>query len=314
MQDARLSRSEFPAPPERNLAAAGAIFGYAALIGATDNLVRLVAAGVGVWQFHALRGLVALMLLFCLARLGGRSLRPRRAGAVALRSLLVGGGILIYFICLAAMPVAVASAGLFTAPIFILIVGRLAFGTPVTAAQALAAALGFAGTLLVLGPGAVAGFAGPLAALPVLAGFLYGMGNMVTRRWCGAESTEALTAAFFLTMTLFGAFGCIVLWLHPVPVPEGVAGFVLRGPVRPEAVHLGWILFHALAAVLGIWLCVRGYQFAAPARAAIFEYALLPAAAFWGWALWGEVLAPRAALGILLIALAGVAILRGARG
>jgi drug/metabolite transporter (DMT)-like permease len=45
----------------------------------------------------------------------------------------------------------------------------------------------------------------------------------------------------------------------------------------------------------------------------VFEYATLPASAFWGWVLWSEVLTPLAVAGMVLIAAAGVLIAARAR-
>ena len=52
----------------------------------------------------------------------------------------------------------------------------------------------------------------------------------------------------------------------------------------------------------------RAYQIADASRVAIFEYVILPASAFWSWALWGETLGRQAWMGIGLIIAAGAMI------
>ena len=292
---------------DRPLAALALIAGYAVLIGFTDNFVQVIAAELGLWQFHAMRTAMALLVLAAVAGPLRLRLRPVRWRAVAARSAIHATAMVIYFGALAFLPVAVVAAGLFTAPIFVLLIGGLIYRQAITAVQVAAVATGFAGVVLVLGPEAMAG----AAVLPVLAGALYAVGNVATRAWCGQESAAVLAAGFFAALGLFGLAGMAVLSALPVPlsVAEGAAGFLTRGVVWPGPAIWGWTLVQAVGSLLAVGLMVRGYQVTTAARASIFEYLVLPAAALWGWLLWGQMLAPRALLGLVLIALAGAIII-----
>ncbi len=205
---------------DRTLAAAGLILIYALVIGFTDNYVRVIAAEAGLWQFHATRSVMALALLALAAVPLGLRLRPVRPWAVAGRSAIHGFAMLIYFGSLAFLPVAQVAAGLFTAPIFVLLISRFAFGHPIGPVRILAVAMGFLGVLLVLGPSAM-GDASVAALLPILAGAMYALGNIATREWCAAESAETLLGGFFVALGVLGLAGLAVLWLLPVEVPEG---------------------------------------------------------------------------------------------
>ena len=295
------------AAADRTLAAAAAILGYAIIIGFTDNFVRVIAADSGLWQFHALRGVMAMAILGLAARPLGLRLAPQNLGAVAGRSLIHGCAMLIYFGCLAFLPVATVAAGLFTAPIFVLLISRFAFGHPVGPYRIAAVLIGFLGVILVLGP-ASGERIGAATVLPVAAGALYALGNLATREWCAGETAETLLAGFFVTLGLFGLIGMAVLALWPVPVPEGAAGFVLRGATVPTGRFLIWTFVQAAGSLIGVGLMIRAYQIAAASRVAIFEYVILPASALWSYLLWAELVSPRAALGMGLIFLAGLII------
>ena len=295
------------AAADRTLAAAAAILGYAIIIGFTDNFVRVIAADGGLWQFHALRGVMAMAILGLAARPLGLRLAPQNLGAVAGRSLIHGCAMLIYFGCLAFLPVATVAAGLFTAPIFVLLISRFAFGHPVGPYRIAAVLIGFLGVILVLGP-ASGERIGAATVLPVAAGALYALGNLATREWCAGETAETLLAGFFVTLGLFGLIGMAVLALWPVPVPEGAAGFVLRGATVPTGRFLIWTFVQAAGSLIGVGLIIRAYQIAAASRVAIFEYVILPASALWSYLLWAELVSPRAALGMGLIFLAGLII------
>jgi drug/metabolite transporter (DMT)-like permease len=299
--------------PNRTMAALGAVLIYACVIAFTDNYVRVIAQDAGLWQFHATRTAMAFALLAVLAVPMGLRLWPRRARGVLARSVIHGAAMLIYFGALAFLPVAQVAAGLFTAPIFVLLIQRFAYGQPISGVQVLAVAVGFSGVVMVLGPEAVSG-ATFAALLPVIAGALYAMGNIATRQWCQGESAETLVAGFFGMLGVMGLVGMAVLLAFPLPVPEGAEGFLQRGPVWPSGTFLWWTFVQAAGSLLGVGMIIRAYQIADASKVSVFEYVILPASAGWGFVLWGETLSWLAVAGMALIATAGVLITRPSRG
>lgn len=304
-------------PPEtaarnRTLTAAGYILAYAFIIAFTDNFVRSIAADGGLWQFHATRTAFACLILAALAAPLGLNLWPRRPRAVLARSLIHGTCMVIYFGCLAFLSVAEVAAGLFTAPIFVLLISRFVYGHRIGPFRVLAVAMGFVGAMLVLGIGPGTEVT-PALILPILAGALYATGNIATREWCEGESAETLLMGFFLALGLFGLIGMGVLALWQPAVPEGPDGFILRGAVWPSGRFLFWTFVQAAGSLLGVGLMVKSYQIADASRVAVFEYVILPMSAFWTWALWGDLISLRAAIGICLIFAAGLIIAARAR-
>lgn len=295
--------------PNRTLAAFGAVLIYACVIAYTDNYVRVIARDAGLWQFHATRTVMAIAILAVLAIPLGLRLRPRRPKAVLARSAIHGAAMVIYFGALAFLPVAQVAAGLFTAPIFVLLIQRFAYDRPILGMQILAVMLGFAGVVLVLGPEAMKG-ATFAALLPVISGALYALGNIATREWCAGESAETILAGFFGMLGVIGLVGMAVLWVFPLPVPDGTEGFLQRGPVWPTGEFLWWTFVQAAGSLLGVGMIVKAYQIAEASRVSVFEYVILPASAAWGFVLWGEELSWIAVLGMSLIVLAGVLIAR----
>ncbi len=297
--------------PNRTIAAAMAVLGYAMLIGFTDNYVRVIAQDFGLWQFHATRSAMAMLILATLAFGLGLRLRPRRFSAVAFRSVTHGLAMLIYFGALAFLPVAQVAAGLFTAPIFVLLIQRFTLGHVIGAVQVLAVALGFLGVVLVLGPSALSG-ATLAAVLPIISGALYAVGNIATRELCSDESAETMVAGFFAVLGVFGLVGALALYFVPVVAAQGPDGFIQRGPAWPTASFLWWTFVQATGSLLGVGLIIKAYQMAEASKVAVFEYVILPCSAAWGWIIWGETLAPVAIAGMVMIALAGALISRHA--
>jgi drug/metabolite transporter (DMT)-like permease len=281
------------------------------VIGFTDNYVRVIASEGGLWQFHATRSAMVMCLVAALAIPLGLRLRPRNLRAVAARSAIHGMAMLIYFGALAFLPVAQVAAGLFTAPIFVLILSRFVYGHAIGPVRIVAVALGFLGVVMVLGPEALAG-ASLAAALPVVAGALYALGNIATREWCAGESAEVLTVGFFLALGVLGRRGWACWRFSRCRWPRGrrassrAAGSGRRGrscsgpSCRRRGRFLPWadgarLSDHRGQPRVGLRICH------------------LPASAFWGWVLWSEVLTPLAVAGMVLIAAAGVLIALRAR-
>ena len=297
---------------DKTLMAAGLILIYAVIIGFTDHFVRVIAVEAGLWQFHLQRGLIALALIGLAAIPVGLRLRPVNLGAVVARSALIGTSMIIYFGALAFLPVALVAAGLFTAPIFVLLISGFVFGETIGPFRIGAVVIGFVGVMMVLGPQAIAGASLP-ALLPVLAGAIYAMGNITTRRWCHQESAATLLAGFFIALMIIGAVGLTALAIFPLSVPQGADGFLQRGAVWPSQKVWFWTFVQAAGSLVAVGMMVRAYLIADVTRVAVFEYAILPASAFWSWVLWGETLDGVAIAGMVLISLAGTMIALRAR-
>ncbi|WP_054006897.1 DMT family transporter [Cypionkella psychrotolerans] len=295
------------ATKDHTLAAAGLILTYAMIIGFTDNYVKVIASEVGLWQFHFTRSCIAMILLGLLALAFGLRLRPVNMRAVLARSTLHGLTMVIYFGALAFLPVALVAAGLFTAPIFVLLISRFAYGHAIGPVRIIGVALGFLGVILVLGPEAMSG-ASLAALLPVIAGAMYAMGNIATREWCPNESAETLLAGFFLALGVIGVVGLAVLALWPIAVPLGTDGFLQRGAVWASGGFYFWTVVQAVGSLLGVGMMIRAYQLTEASRASVLEYIILPASAFWSYMLWGETLTPLAVFGMVLIVAAGAMI------
>ncbi|MES2968954.1 MAG: DMT family transporter [Pseudomonadota bacterium] len=293
--------------PDRTLAAAGLILVYAMVIGFTDNYVKVIADAAGLWQFHFTRTVMAMGILAAVAVPLGLRVRPVNLRAVVARSTIHGLAMVIYFGALAFLDVALVAAGLFTAPIFVLLISRFAYGHAIGPVRIVAVLLGFAGVILVLGPEAMSG-ASLAALLPVLAGAMYAMGNIATREWCPQESAETLLAGFFIALGVIGAVGMAVLSVWPISVPAGADGFLQRGPVWPTSAFWFWTFVQAAGSLLGVGMMIRAYQITDASRASVLEYVILPASAFWTYVLWGKTLAPLAIAGMVLIVAAGAMI------
>ncbi|MBB3993317.1 drug/metabolite transporter (DMT)-like permease [Sulfitobacter undariae] len=287
----------------RSGAAALSILGGMFVLGITDNFVPYISETGSLWQFHMVRGIMAVVLLALLAAVGVGVIRPVSWRAVLGRSIFPATAMLIYFGCMSVLPIGVVIAGLFTSPLFVLLISVVFQGTRVGAVRVGAALLGFVGALMVIQPDPTA--PDLIVFLPIVAGFLYAIGAVVTWQWCAKEGAIALSAGFFGMLAVFGAIGLIIL---PAGGPEGFAGFVQRGWVPMTGAMWFWIAVQAVGSIIGIGLIFRGYLLGEAGYVAVFEYSLLVFASFWAWVLWDQTVGPLALAGMALIIAAGAVI------
>ncbi|MFZ1814705.1 MAG: DMT family transporter [Rhizobiaceae bacterium] len=278
-----------------------------AILSFIDNFVAGVAQEAGLWQFHVTRTLMAVPLLFVGARLLKVPTMPHNPKRLLIRSVILAAGLMAYFAALGFLPVAQAGAGLFSAPIWVLILSAVIFGRRLGLVQILATLGGFAGVLLVLGIDVRA--ISPLSLFPLLSGLFYGLGMMITRYWCSRESPAALAMGVFLVMGLFSLVMLVVLTIWPVSDTQ----FLLRGFEPISGVFLWLTLIQAVGAVIAVSLISQAYRIGDPPFVAVFEYSFLVFAALWAFIFWGRGLDMAALAGIGIIIVCGTYVsLRGA--
>ena len=277
-----------------------------AIMGGVDALVPRIAEQSGLFQFHLLRAAMVLPMIGILAWKMRISLLPRSNGAVFARSCAVGLSMMIYFGALAVFPVSEVVAGLFTAPIFVLLLTWALPGERVGPGAFVGIALGFVGLLIVLQPGAAD--RSPWVVVPVAAGAAYAVGALLTRRVCAQEHVLTLVFWFFGLMFVSSAVGLVLLEVVPGLSAET---FALRpwNPA-PEPVFYLYCTLQAVGSLAGVGLLTQAYKVGSTPVVAGFEYSFMIFAAVWAWLLLGQIPAPHALAGMALILVSGIVILR----
>lgn len=269
--------------------------GCMAIIGVIDNYVTLIADRGSLWQFHFMRSLMVCGMLLVIARIMRWRIRPHRWQGVALRSVCGALSMGVYFGALAFLPIAQVGAGLFTAPLFVLLFSVLFFGQRIGIWRIVAAVVGFAGVLMVLRLDLSA--LQVVAVLPMVAGLTWAMTALSTRYLCEGEGTVTLLFWFFFAL---GALGLIGLGVMEAGLQDG-RSFVTRGWVAPDAVFWKWTTIQAVFSMVAVGMLTRAYQVGETSYIAVFEYSFLIFASAWAWIAFG--------VGIDLLGMAGIALI-----
>jgi len=207
-----LARTENFGPTLRGMLwtiAAGMLF---SVLNAT---MRAMALELDSYQTQFLRYLFGLLVMLPLVlRAGVASYRPKNLRGQLVRGLVHTAGMFLWFTALPRIPLADTTAIGFTTPIFIMIGAALVLGERMVPARWVAAGIGFAGVMIVVGP-KLAGTGGHynlimLASAPMFAASFL-MAKALTRR--DHAGTIVLWQA--LTVTLFTAPAALMQWTPP---------------------------------------------------------------------------------------------------
>lgn len=267
-----------------------------AFLVANDAVAKLLTDRYGPIQILFLRNLIAVPIIagVILAAFGKARLRTNHLRLHAFRGVIMVIGAWLYFTALMHMPLAEATALVFSAPIFITALSVPLLGEHVGWRRWGAVLLGFAGVLIIVRPGSAAF---QLAALlPVGTAVFYAV-FMISARWI--DRSERLW-----TMMLFA-----MLFPMLYAAPFAIASW--------NPVQSGDIILFVVTAVfgsLGLALIGHAFRLAPAAIVAPFDYTALIWATGFGWLIWGDIPMLWTIVGAAIIALSGIIIiLRDAR-
>ncbi len=255
-----------------------------------DMEIKFLSGGYALHQVVLIRTVFATAVLVGLVmpfRGGHGQMLTRRLGAHVLRGLCVVLANMLFFVALAAMPLAEAVAISFVAPLLITLFSVLFLGERVGPRRWVAVGVGLLGVIVILRPGTEA--FRPVATLPLLGAVAYAMVNILTRRLGGTES--AATLAFYIQVTfavVSAAMGLTVGDGRFAGTGDASLDFLLRAWVWPEPRDWPILVMLGLAAAIGSLLVAQGYRLCEAALAAPFEYSAMPLAVFWGVVVFGE--------------------------
>jgi len=291
---------------DRPLFAAMLLSGSMFIMSFVDNLVRLVSDDITVWQFHLIRAAFALPIIAIAAHfIRGGTLVQRRPVWVCVRAAAMAISMLFFFASIPMLPMAQATAGLFTAPLFVLTFSAVFLGEPVGWRRSTAVLVGFAGVLVILQP-----FRADVdwyALVPMVAGAFYAVCVIITRQRCREESPFALLFANFCAFGLMGIIGAVAMTLYaPSTEQNAAAPFIFSVWVTPSWNVIAIMSGLALGAVIGVGGLTRAYQLAESSFLTLFDYTHVIGASIFAYFLWSEVPPPEAILGVTMIVGAGI--------
>lgn len=273
-----------------------------AIVGVIDNFVKFIAIEIGLWQFHFLRSLIAVPVIVLFGLALGWKLKPKRIWPVFGRNMFLASAMFIYFGSLGFFPISAVAAGLFTAPVLVMLIDAIWSRRAIGPIRLITAFAGFVGTLMVLNP-EVGGLSWA-NLIPVIAGLMYAFGNVATRKWCEGESAVALLWSYMSLMLIFGGIG--ILYFYFIPGDQN--NYLTRAWVWPSFQVWIWIIIQAIFSLVGLGFIMKAYLIGEVTYVSIFEYSMIIFASITAWLLFGEMLGIVGLCGIGIIIGTGILI------
>ena len=275
------------------------------VIGPNDVLIPFISNESSLWQFHFSRSLIVISLILIWIFFSSKKIFIYSLSGVLIRSVLYTSSMLIYFGCLSFLPIAIVGAGMFTSPIFVLLISYFFYKEEIGFRRIAAVIIGSIGVWIILDP-----FNEEFSFfnfLPIIGGFFLAMGNVATWRLCSKESPLTLTLFFFSIIGFFGLLGIITFSFFDVSSEDlNVPSFFIGGWSNGSFILWLLIIIQSIGSMIGIALLTKAYQMADTSYLNVFEYSFFIFAGFAGWIILGQLISNFELLGIVLIIIAGI--------
>jgi S-adenosylmethionine uptake transporter len=282
-------------------------------ISLNDTLIKQLSGGYPLHQIVFFRALIGLAISCVILQFEGgwSALRTDQPLLHILRGVLVVIANMSYFLALAVLPLADATALFFVAPLFITLLSIPLLGEKVGPLRLGAVCAGFVGVVIMQRPwesSASLDVSRIVLFLPVLSALAYALNQLMTRK-LGIKAPASA-----LSIYIQGAFLVVSMAFYLVAGDGRYAAgftnasmaFLLRPWIWPAPTDR-WVFagMGVNGALIGYCLS-QAYRLADAATVAPFEYVGLPLAVFWGLFVFGDLPTWEVWTGIALILSSGL--------
>ncbi len=254
-----------------------------------DALIKWLSGTFALHEVTFVRSLIAVPVALVIVQLEGgfRLLLTRRPGLHCARAALFVVVNMCFFMAVASMPLAEATAIFFVAPLFITGLSAVMLKERIGARRLIAILVGMAGMVIILRPGYGAFNAAGLFSVGAALG--YALLQILTRRLGTTDRASAMSFYVHVAFVVVSAgVGLAIGDGRFAHSDHPGMQFLLRGWSWPEGAE--WALLFCCGAVIaaGTYLLSQAYRVASPTVVAPLEYLALPLSVLWGLLIWGD--------------------------
>ena len=275
-----------------------------------DVIVKLLSGTFPVHELVVIRGLIATPLIFLYVHYdsGFQTLSVKRPLAHFVRSFCMFVSYISFYLALAAIPLTMAVALYFTAPLIITALSIPMLGEHVGWRRWLGVLFGFCGVIVILRPG---GDALQMAALlPILAAASYGFAQMLGRRLGATDSASVMSFYSQIAFVYLGGAMALGVGLWPIEgASDGAVGFLVRDWIMPSLLELAMIATTGFIAAIGFVLLTQAYRVGEANKVAPFEYTVMIWAMLLSFIFFGTLPDLYTLIGAVMIAASGIYVL-----
>ena len=271
-----------------------------------DALIKELATTASLIQIFVTRGIIGLILLFTFLKLSKLpiSIGSKNPLIALIRGLLFPISFLSFYLAMAAIPIAEASALFFVSPLFMTILSRIILKNKVGIHRLFAIVVGFVGIILIIKP-EFSNF-NWVMILPIFCAFCYSLSMILTVLTKESDSAYQQTAHVYIGSIVVGIsvyffFG----HYHDDYLNNPSISYLLREWNFENGAILTKMLIISVFGTLGIICLMRAYRVGEPSVISPFEYSMIIYALASGYFIFEERLDYYSLLGIILITLSG---------
>ncbi|MER8912097.1 DMT family transporter [Mesorhizobium sp. M0854] len=272
-----------------------------------DAIIKVTISDMPLSQFIFLRSCVTLPLLISILkwRFPQVSLRPAYPGWAIVRSSLLLSSLLIYYASLPRLDFSMAAAVYYTIPLFITLFAAFWIREPVGVQGWVGVALGFIGVLLMQKP--QVGDLGIHAVMPLVSAILYALAMVLARTKSRGENPFVLALIFNLIAIVLGGSASLATVMAG---SEGGQSLFMGAWIPMGWTQCALIGLLSMTMLIGSVGTAIAYQLGPSSIISTWDFSYLAFAVLWGVVLFSERLDAASMLGIILIALAGIIVIR----
>lgn len=253
-----------------------------------NTQLRVLASQLHPLQVQFLRYLVAIgVMLPLIARAGVAAYIPKRIGGQFTRGAVHALGLMFWFTALAKIPMAQTTAMSFTQPAFIMLGAYLFFREAMRWERWAAAAISFAGVLIIAGPD-LAGNGGIYSLLMLASSPVFAASYLMTKALTRHERAEVIVLWQAISVSIFSL--PLAVWFWQAPSALQWLGFLIAG----------------ILGVLGHYSLTRAFSATDISASQSVKFLDLVWASAMGWLAFGEIPSQYTLIGGAMICVATV--------
>ena len=271
-----------------------------------DALIKDLSKTASLLQIFVIRGFIGLIFLSIFLKLSKRrfSIKSKHPLIAAIRGLLFPISFLSFYLALASIPIAEASALFFVSPLFMTILSRLILKNKVGIHRLFAIIVGFIGILLIIKP-EFNNF-NWIMILPIFCAFCYSLSMILTVLTKESDSAYQQTTHVYIGSI---AVGLAVYFFfghyHDEYANNPSINYLLREWDFSNETIVSKMLIISIFGTFGILCLMNAYRIGEPSVISPFEYTMIINALVIGYFIFGEKLDYYSFVGIILITLSG---------
>ena len=277
------------------------------LFSVQDALIKNLSTHASLIQIFVCRGVIGMVILSIFLRLTNRklSIKSNNSKIAITRGLLFPFAFLCFYLAIAAMPIAEASALFFVSPFFMTILSKIILKNKVGIHRLVAIMVGFVGIIFIIKP-EFANF-NWVMILPIVCAFAYSLSMILTIYTKDSDTTYQQTSHVYLGSIAVGTIVYLVFGNFNEHYSDNPSlSYLLRAWDFTDFTILFKILIISFIGTIGILCLINAYRIGLPSVVSPFEYTMIINALLIGYFIFHEQPDYYSIIGMTLIILSGI--------